>query len=69
MFSHSCSVFLDGQKMNDLLLHLQLMKQEFYQLYCEVHKCADAIPELSNMVSTVQAMGKFVESLIIYNYF
>ncbi|KAL6180146.1 hypothetical protein ACLB2K_046813 [Fragaria x ananassa] len=36
---------------------VRLMKQEYYQLYCEVHKCADAVPELSNMVSAVQAMG------------
>lgn len=54
--------------MNDLFLHLQLMKQEFYQLYCEGHKCADAIPELSNMVSAVQAMGKFVESDYIITF-
>ncbi|XP_061988594.1 kinesin-like protein KIN-14R [Rosa rugosa] len=42
---------------------VKLMKQEYYQLYCEVHKCADAIPELSNMVSAVQAMVTQCEDL------
>ncbi|KAL6179294.1 hypothetical protein ACLB2K_050810 [Fragaria x ananassa] len=42
---------------------IRLMKQEYYQLYCEVHKCADAVPELSNMVSAVQAMVAQCEDL------
>ncbi|CAB4267316.1 unnamed protein product [Prunus armeniaca] len=32
------------------------IKQEYSQLYSEVHKFTDAIPELNNMVSAVQAM-------------
>lgn len=52
--------------MNDFLIHLQSIKQEYSQLYSEVHEFTDAIPELNNMVSAVQAMGKFVSLLIFF---
>lgn len=55
--------------MNDFLIHLQSIKKEYSQLYSEVHEFTDAIPELNNMVSAVQAMGKFCITVVVVVFF
>ena len=38
---------------------MQMMKHDHSQLSREAHECADSIPELNQMVFSIQALGNF----------